>query len=40
MLQRFDGIEGVGMEKVRRGLGLTLFPRDGVHVRLHRAQEA
>ncbi|KAK3117919.1 hypothetical protein LTR53_000211 [Teratosphaeriaceae sp. CCFEE 6253] len=40
MLQRFDGIEPVDralMMKMRKGLGLTMCPVDGVNIRLHEA---
>lgn len=38
LLQTFDKIEWNGPTgRPRKGLGLTLFPRDGVHVRMHKA---
>jgi len=41
LLQRFDRVESVGevvhWRRTRKGLGLTMSPRDGVRVRLRRA---
>ncbi|TKA82593.1 hypothetical protein B0A55_01380 [Friedmanniomyces simplex] len=40
MLRRYDGMEPVDeavMLRMRKGLGLTMWPRDGVNVRLHEA---
>lgn len=41
MLQSFDAVEPVGerkeMERLRKGLGLTMWPADGVPVRFRRA---
>lgn len=39
LLQTFDKIEWAGPPgKVRKGLGLTLFPRDGVPIRMRKAE--
>lgn len=43
MLQRFDRIEGVGehwQKKPRKKISLTMYPLDGVKVRLRMAKEA
>ncbi|KAK0906599.1 hypothetical protein LTR91_002641 [Friedmanniomyces endolithicus] len=40
VLMRFDRVEAVdaeGLGKMRKGLGLTMWPRDGVEIRLHEA---
>ncbi|KAF2172859.1 hypothetical protein M409DRAFT_16813 [Zasmidium cellare ATCC 36951] len=38
MLQRFEGVEGVGGgERLRKGIGLTMWPAEGVRVRFRRA---
>jgi hypothetical protein len=37
MLQQFDAIEWLGSAgKVKKGFGLTMFPEDGVPVRLRK----
>jgi cytochrome P450 len=38
-LQRFDKIEALDMGPIKKGLTITLSPRDGVKVKLHRAAE-
>lgn len=40
LLRAFDRMEPVGWtdaSAVKKGMGLTMWPRDGVHVRMHRA---
>jgi hypothetical protein len=37
MLQRFDTIKALNKGPIRKGLSLTLFPLDGVQIKMHRA---